>query len=158
MSQELPQPLVDQELLDNADARTMQQDHHAELITYLDLAMIPKRGKAAVVDFTVELFKALDYVHRERLAHKWVDLPLFICGEDMHAETDVCIIDHSQNNILLLVQADKRLEHGEPVNAQAQLVAEAVAAFNENNAQREVIGHPSLVEKVSHFMSLLTLF
>jgi hypothetical protein len=55
--------LVDQELLNNADARTMQQDHHAELITYLDLAMIPKRGKAAVVDFTVELFKALDYVH-----------------------------------------------------------------------------------------------
>ncbi|KAK0209420.1 hypothetical protein IW262DRAFT_1417879 [Armillaria fumosa] len=45
------------------------------------------------------------------------------------------ILDRSQNDILLLVQAENRLEHEEPVNARAQLVAEAVAAFNENNAQ-----------------------
>jgi hypothetical protein len=136
----------------------MQQDHHAELINYLDLAMIPERGKAAVVDFTAELFNALGYAHRERLAHRRMDLPFFICGEDRRPKADVCIVDRSQNNILLLVQAEKRLENGEPVNTQAQLVAKAVAAFNENNAQREVIGHPPLAEKVSHFMSLLTLF
>lgn len=35
-----PQPSVDQELLSNANADSMQQDRHAELITYLDLAMI----------------------------------------------------------------------------------------------------------------------
>jgi hypothetical protein len=35
-----PQPSVDQELLSNANANSMQQDRHAELITYLDLAMI----------------------------------------------------------------------------------------------------------------------
>lgn len=50
----------------------------------------------------------------------------------------MCIVDRSQNNILLLVQADKRLMNLEPVNAQAQLVAEAVATFNENNAQRRL--------------------
>ncbi|KIL58213.1 hypothetical protein M378DRAFT_86805 [Amanita muscaria Koide BX008] len=79
-------------------------------------------------------------------------------AENRHAKTDVCIINHSQNNILLLVQEDKRLEHGEPINAQAQLVAEAVAAFNKNNAQRAMLGLPPIAEKVSHFVSLLTLF
>ena len=50
-SQELPQPLVDQELLSNLGAADMQQDRHAELITYLDLAMVPEKGETAVDDF-----------------------------------------------------------------------------------------------------------
>jgi hypothetical protein len=144
--------LVDQELLNNTNVSAMQQDRYTEWINYLDLAMIPKEGKTAVVDFTVAIFRALDYVHRERLARTRVDLPLLICGENRHAKTSVCLVD--QNNILLLVQVDKRLEHREPINAQAQLVAEAVAAFNKNNAQREAIGHLLLTERVSHFVSL----
>ncbi|KAI0257286.1 hypothetical protein BJV78DRAFT_1277838 [Lactifluus subvellereus] len=60
--QELPQPSVDQELLSNADADAMQQDCNAELITYLDLAMIPEKGEIAVDDFAVELFRVLGYV------------------------------------------------------------------------------------------------
>jgi len=76
-----------------------------------------------------------------------VDLPLIICGENKHAKTSVCLIDGSQDEILLVVQVevDKGLEH---VNAQAQLVAKAVAAFNENNVQRELAGRPPLKEKV----------
>jgi hypothetical protein len=134
----------------------MQQDRHAELITLLDLAMIPEKGETAVDDFAVELFKVLGYVRRERVARTRADLSLFICGEIRHAKTDVCIVDRSQNDILLLVQEDKRLEHWVPINARAQLVAEAVAAFNENNFQREAVGLPPLTEKVSHFVSLLT--
>ncbi|KAG7449796.1 uncharacterized protein BT62DRAFT_928528 [Guyanagaster necrorhizus] len=120
--------------------------------------MIPHKGKIAVDDFVVELFKTLGYVCRERVACMRVDLPLLICGEDKDAKTDVCIFDRSQNDILLLVQEDKRLEHRDPINARAQLVAEAVGAFNENNAQREAIGLPPMVEKVSYFVSLSTLF
>lgn len=45
--------------------------------------------------------------------------------------------------------------HGEPVNAQAQLVAEAVTAFNENNAQ-SATRFPS-VSHLTHFVSSLTL-
>ncbi|KIL00814.1 hypothetical protein PAXRUDRAFT_790167 [Paxillus rubicundulus Ve08.2h10] len=71
-----------------------------------------------------------------------VNLPLFICGETRNAETDVCFVDRSQNDIILLVQEDKRLELWEPLNARAQLVAGAVAAFNENNAHREAAGLP----------------
>lgn len=136
----------------------MQQDPHAQLITLLDLAMIPEKGETAIDDFAVELFKVLGYVRRERVARTRVDLPLFICGEVRYARTDVCIVDRSQNDILLLVQEDKRLEHWESINARAQLVAEAVAAYNENNARSEAAGLPPMAEKVSHFVSLLTLF
>ncbi|KAF8336529.1 uncharacterized protein EI90DRAFT_3119778 [Cantharellus anzutake] len=118
--QELPQPVIDQELLNILDADTMQQDRNAELIGLLDLAMIPDKGETAVDDFAVELFKVLGYVRRQRLARTRVDLPLLICGGQQF----------------------------EPVNARAQLVAEAVAAFNENNAQRESMGLPPLVSKV----------
>ena len=147
--------MIDQELLNILDADTMRQDRNAELIGLLDLAMIPDEGETAVDDFAVELFKVLGYVRRQRLARTRVDLPLLICGEERHAKTDVCIVDRSQNDILLLVQEDKRLQQLEPVNARAQLVAEAVAAFNENNAQREAMGLPPLVSKVSHLLSWL---
>jgi len=50
------------------------------------------------------------------------------------------------------------LVHGKTSRAQAQLVVEAVAAFNENNVQREADGPPPLAEKVGHFVSFLTLF
>ena len=58
-------------------------------------------------DFAFELFKAIGYVRRERLARTRVDLPLLICGENRHVKTDVCIVDCSQNDIFLLVQEDK---------------------------------------------------
>ena len=133
----------------------MQQDRNAELIGLLDLAMIGDHGETAVDDFAVELFKVLGYVRRQRLARTRVDLPLLICGEERYAKTDVCIVDRSQNDILLLVQEDKRLQQLEPISVRAQLVAEAVAAFNENNAQRKAIGLPPLVSKVSDFLSWL---
>ena len=102
--------MIDQELLNILDADTMQQDRNAELIGLLDLAMIPDKGETAVDDFAVELFKVLGYVRRQRLARTRVDLPLLICGEERHVKTDVCIVDRSQNDILLLVQEDKRLQ------------------------------------------------
>jgi hypothetical protein len=92
-----------------------------------------------------------------RLARTRVDLQLLICGEIRHAKTNVCIIDQS-HNFLLLVREDKKLKSGEHVDVQAQLVAKAIGAFNENNANREAAGLAPLVEKVSHFASLLTFF
>jgi len=77
--QELPKP---SELLGVLEAGAMQQDRHAELITYLDLAMIPEKGETAVDDFAVGLFKSLGYVRRERVTRTRVDLPLLICGEN----------------------------------------------------------------------------
>lgn len=116
----------------------MQQECHTELLNYLNLAMIADSddGETAVDDFTVVLFRILGYSHHPRLARTRVDLPLLICGESRRARTDVCIVDVSQNNVLLLVLEDKKPEEKLPDNARAQLVAEAVGAFTENKTAR----------------------
>ncbi|KAF7783848.1 hypothetical protein Agabi119p4_13 [Agaricus bisporus var. burnettii] len=127
----------------------MQQHEHAELVSLLDLAMrIPTKGETAVHDFTVELFKCLDYVYRIRVARTGVDIPFNICGEVRDTKTDVCLVDRLQNDIILLVQEDKRPEDTESTDAQAQLVAEAVADFTQNNVNRDAQGLPPLAEKV----------
>lgn len=151
--QELPAPQVDPELLNVSNADAMQEDRHAELINLLDLAMVSSTGESAVDDFAVELFKVLGYVRRNRVARTRKYLRLLICGEYTHAKTDVCIVDRSQNDILLLVQEDKRSEDREPVDAQAQLIAQAVAAFAENNENRMAAELDSLPEKVSALFS-----
>ena len=145
--QALPPPQVDPELMNTTEADDMVQDRNAELINLLDLAMT----QCAVDDFVVELFKALGYVRRHRVARTRKDLSLLVCGERRHAQTDVCIIDRHQNDIILLVQEDKRVEGGENLDARAQLVAEAIAAFTENNMNRELADLPPLAEKVCNF-------
>ncbi|KAI0299842.1 hypothetical protein BC826DRAFT_966837 [Russula brevipes] len=138
--QELPPPSVDQELLAVADANDMQQALHAELINLLDLTMIPGSEESSAVDFSAKLFRVLGYDYWNRVARTRMSIDLFICGEKRHTKAD--------NTILLLVQEDKRVFPGDPLDAQAQLVAGAVAAFNTNNASREAAGLPPLAEKV----------
>jgi hypothetical protein len=104
--QDLPNPIVDPELLDKLEARAMQQDRNAELITLLDLAMVRSLGESAVDDFAVELFKITEYVYRTQVARTRKDLNLLVCGKWKHAKMDVCIVDRDQNDILLLVQED----------------------------------------------------
>ena len=89
-SQELPQPVIDQELLNILDADAMGQDRNAELIRLLDLAMIPDEGETAVDDFVVELFKVLGYVHRQRL--EWTCPFLFAVKRDMPRQMSVLLI------------------------------------------------------------------
>ncbi|KAK0186722.1 hypothetical protein F5146DRAFT_935951 [Armillaria mellea] len=129
--QALSQPQVDPERLEHVEAMDMIQDRNTELISLLGL-------ESAVVDFAVELFRVLGYVQRNRLARTRVDLPLLICGEYRHTRTNVCLVDCSRDDILLLAQED----------SEAQLVAEAVAAFAQNNQSRMDAGLPPLTEKI----------
>ncbi|PBK83984.1 hypothetical protein ARMGADRAFT_1000738 [Armillaria gallica] len=140
--QALPPPQVDPEILEHVEAADMIQDRNAELISLLDL-------ESAVVDFAVELFKVLGYVKHDRLARTRtrVELPLLICGKCHHARTDVCLVDCSQNDTLLLIQEDKRID-GQLLQAEAQLVVEAVAAFAQNNRSRSDVGLSPLDEKI----------
>lgn len=146
----LPQPTIDQELLQIQDANLMVNEKNAELINLLDLAMLPGSEESAVVDFTVELFKTLGYVRRHRVARTRKDIPLLICREQRHAKTDACIIDRSQNNIMMLVQEDKRFSGSETATAvaEAQLVAGAIAAFSYNNEVTSTAGLPVHASRV----------
>jgi hypothetical protein len=56
-----------------------------------------------------------------------------MCGQQVYAKTDVCIMDIN-SELLLLVQEDK--SHINPADPEPQLVAEAIAAFQSNNLNR----------------------
>lgn len=53
------------------------------------------------------------------------------CGFE-HAQTDVCIMDCDENDILLFTQEGRRDEEGEGRDPEAQLIAKATAAFSAN--------------------------
>jgi hypothetical protein len=100
----------------------------------MELAMAPRPGQeSATNDFTTHLLKILGYAPRPRVIRTRNDIPFLICGKYRKVQTDVCILSRD-HGVSLLVQEDKRhLEMMEPL---PQLVAEAIAAFQENNATR----------------------
>ena len=113
---------------DAADKKTKQ------LLHYLDLVMDPKVGQEAAVDnFAAELLRGLDYDDDNRIVFIRHAIPFLICGVNSVAQTDVCVMD--DNEILLLLQEDKRLTSMK--DPEPQLIAEAIAAFALNNRKRE---------------------
>ena len=136
----------------------MQQDCNRELIESLDYLVMMPPPIIRVAQFTAELFEVLGYLDKDRIAFQWMDLPLVISGEPKHLNSDVCIVDLSQNEILLVAQEDKMTVLEGIYHARIQLVAAAVAAFNQNNLQREKDKLPPLAEKASHFVNMLRLF
>ncbi|PPQ87908.1 hypothetical protein CVT25_001250 [Psilocybe cyanescens] len=95
----------------------------------MDLAMstTPLEKSAVDDDFVVRLFDILGYTNRDVLLRTRKDIELVCCGMFTTAKTDVCLL-RNRFEIVLLVQEDKRhLEDRR--DTEAQLVAEAVAAF-----------------------------
>ena len=130
----LPQPTISPDVLTCPGPNDAADDSAYELLRTMDLAMTPAPAEeSAVDDFAVLLLRALGYTGRGRVLRTRKDLPLVICGETRHAKTDVCLID--DNEILLLVQEDKR--HMEGSDPEPQLIAEAIAAFSANNRTRQ---------------------
>ncbi|TFK81058.1 hypothetical protein K466DRAFT_532260 [Polyporus arcularius HHB13444] len=135
----------------------MVGDSNAELINLLDLAMVPTPEpgeESAVDDFAVALFSRLGYTKRHRVTRTRKDIPFLICGEWRYAKTDVCLIDRQQNDIILLVQEDKSLG-GNLSSAECQLVAEAIAAFAQNNKRRQLCDMPIIESKVMPGITLI---
>ena len=143
----LPQPAVSEEVLMTESADDTVTEENYRLLTQMELAMVPDEAEeSAVDDFAVALFHALGYTHRPRAVRTRKEIRLLICGEYKHAKPDVCIIDRSRDDIILLTQEDKRFG-GDP-NPSPQLVAEAIAAFQSNNARRLASGLDPLENKV----------
>ncbi|PCH35992.1 hypothetical protein WOLCODRAFT_134036 [Wolfiporia cocos MD-104 SS10] len=124
----MPPPTVDQEILTTQEAEDMLSDRNAELIHLLNLAMKPASiGESAADDFAVELLKQLGYVKRHRVARTRKDFSYLIY---------VCLLDRLQNDILLVIQEDKRFQPDDPRDPRPQLIAKAIAAFDYNNRLR----------------------
>jgi hypothetical protein len=118
---------------------TIEDREHAadretrKLLHYLDLALDPQVGQEAAVDnFAAKLLEKLGYDDDDRIIFIHRALPFLICGVPSFAQTNVCVMN--DNEVLLLVQGDKRLlslKDPEP-----QVVAEAIAAYALNNKVR----------------------
>ncbi|KZT04744.1 uncharacterized protein LAESUDRAFT_657346 [Laetiporus sulphureus 93-53] len=146
--EDLPPPSIDQEVLTTLDAANMASVPNAVLINLLDLAMAPEpNGESAVDDFAVALFTNLGYVNQHRVARTRKNIPFLICGERRYAKADVCLIDRRENDILLVVQEDKRFRE-DPLAVRCQLIAEAIAAFSYSNGLRESAGLEPLESKI----------
>lgn len=144
----LPQPPVHQVILDNEryPVGGIEDTHDRMFFYYLDEAMaIPPGEESAVGDFSANLLTMLQYnVPHNRYIRQRKDIPFFICGTDLHAKTDVCVMDRNLG-ILLLVQEDKR--HLESKDPEPQLIAEAIAAFQSNNSRLRRLGQQPLAQK-----------
>jgi hypothetical protein len=104
------------------------------LIKRLDLAMKVMEGEeTAVDDFAAELLRAMGYETEDTAVRTRKNIRLTMCGELVFAKADVCLLDVN-SEIFLLVQEDKT--HINPSDPEAQLIAEAIGAFQENNAER----------------------
>ncbi|KAJ6520278.1 hypothetical protein C8R45DRAFT_55537 [Mycena sanguinolenta] len=109
-----------------------------ELLRTMDFAMVPVDAQeSAMNDFAVLLLRELGYCSVGRVFRTRINIPFLICAENKRASTDVCVLDGAE--IVLLVQEDRRpaAGGGDPV---AQLVAQAVAAFDTNNIMRQQAG------------------
>jgi hypothetical protein len=118
------------------------------LIKRLDLAMKILEGEeSAVDDFAVELLRATGYETNDTVVRSRKSLRLLMCGENVFAKTDVCLMDAS-SEILLLVQEDKT--HINPADPEPQLIAEAIAAFQHNNSTRvqELLVEPQEIQMI----------
>ncbi|KAF8581583.1 hypothetical protein K439DRAFT_216445 [Ramaria rubella] len=139
----LPLPAHHRDLIEKLTADEMENEDSYQVVRYMDLAMDLVPGEeSAVDDFAMQLLRMMGYagraVRRDLRSRK--DIPLFMCGEWVHAKTDICVVDG--NEILLLVQEDKR--HKEPRDPQPQLIAEAIAAVQSNNRVRKDLGLEAL--------------
>ncbi|KAK0464768.1 uncharacterized protein EV420DRAFT_1062917 [Desarmillaria tabescens] len=142
----LPAPSVHQEILTAPIADDAVDDSSYNLLAQLELAMVPSEPEdSAVVDFTVAFFHCLGYIHRPRAIRTRKELRFLICGETKCAKPDICILNRDTNDIILLVQEDKRFGPGD---VHAQLIAGTIAAFQFNNARRRAVGLDPLDSKV----------
>ncbi|KAK2459785.1 hypothetical protein APHAL10511_008217 [Amanita phalloides] len=143
----LPAPSVHPDILNASTANDAANDASYNLLAQLDLAMMPSEPQeSAVDDFAVALFHSLGYIRRPRAIRTRMELRFFTCGKFKYAKPDVCIIDRDQNDIILLVQEDKRF--GGDRDPYAQLIADAIAAFQDTNSRRRVAGLNVLDSKV----------
>lgn len=141
----LPVLSVHEEVLTAATADEAVDNATYRLLAQLDLAMMPTDPEeTAVVDFAVALFESLGYLDRPRAVRTRKELRFTTCSERKYAKPDICIIDRSANDIILLAQED----YGGDINPHAQLIAEAIAAFQNNNARRRLMGLASRESQV----------
>jgi hypothetical protein len=120
-----------------SDTSLALSDIAAEYLGYLNLAARAIQ-ECFINDFAAETLKLLGFNERRTVVSTRYIIPLTICGEaNRVAQTDVCLI-HNPTFVLLVLVAEKTLTNR--ADAEPQVVAEAIAAFQFNNRKRREHG------------------
>ena len=110
-----------------------------------------------VDDLSKHLLEAFGYDNGELLISSQESLQLEMCNGMTSARPDVCVLN-SELLIKLLVQEDKSFKtypkRNAIANAESQVIAEAIAAFQDNEKMREAL---SLPKKASHLIPCITM-
>ncbi|KAH9063688.1 hypothetical protein EDB83DRAFT_2601205 [Lactarius deliciosus] len=131
---DLPLPQVNKELLNTVKVANMVIPTNAILINYLDQAMMYCARESMVNDLSSALLRELGFQTNTRLVCTQVPLSYMICGMSCHANPNICVLDCTQDDIILMIQENKQLfGNPDPQAPCAQLMAQAIAAFSYNN-------------------------
>jgi hypothetical protein len=139
---DVPFPEVDDDFLNAVNVgAALAYEHQVDTDTICLLAEMGKAMRAGAIEASVNLFSSrLHGVHATRFVDneqgRSIDaqtrLRFWVSGVLKHAKPDFTIED--ENGFILLVQEDKRyMSNARP---EAQLVAQAIAAFKYNNDRR----------------------
>ena len=124
-----------------------------EILGHLSLANWTAGLKqSAVHDFAKELLKESGYRIKARLIRTKHHIPLFVLGNNRFSQTDVSIIRIKREELLMLLQESKPLSLTE--DAESQVIAQAIAAFQVNNRIRRDYGHNLLDRMVFPCISM----
>jgi hypothetical protein len=158
---ELPQPFISPTILNNLhmpDGDLLDDERDF----FLHLSSVENGfEESAVDDFAALLLRLMKYNSgRQRLIRSRKEISFVMAGHRVDAKTDVCVIEDGR--FILLVQEDKAsfCQRAEPnflmtsqrqgyiEDIEPQLVAEAIAAFYQNNVNRRLAGLPKLARKL----------
>jgi len=116
------------------------------LLTSLEGVMKLVEGKPEegfVTDFTVDLLRAMGYTAvdlSKLLVRRRKSIPLLMCGEMVYTRPDVCVFHTAEGVLLVTLEDGSRFEldvdNTTTRTPEAQLIAQAIAAFQENNRKR----------------------
>ena len=128
---------VDPLLIDSTVDADHVTDDTFQYLTHLHLAI----NEGLIADFSQKTLQILGFVERGQVLSMHFKIPLRICDDEQSAQTDVCLLTRYQMTLLILQEDKMVLNSSQP---EPQVIAQAIAAYQYNNARRTIEGFPTL--------------
>ncbi|KAF9349203.1 hypothetical protein BGX26_012450 [Mortierella sp. AD094] len=126
-------------------------------VTHLYIAIrICINAESSVGDFAVKILELCEYDEEGRAIGTRPEIIILVRGETYYAKPDV-YVHTNDDSIVLLVQEDKNWYTGDTKHAdsKAQVVAEAVAAY-QHNRKKDILAHrPTVIEQRTPYFAML---